>query len=280
MKIPNFRTRKGSELYTMTAGHRIAPLVADLLAARVAAAVKASDAQARLLDIACGPGTLTLRLARELLSTNIIGVDASQEMIAHARTRATEAGLENRVTFAAMDAHHLAFETASVDVATCNLGFPFFAHPVGALAEIGRVLTPGACFWASVPNRQSWHELFSVVHDALPVLDRLLRGFMAKLEQAEKLLPTLEQAGFDVTQRELVRLPFTFADGHEAVAFFNDLFSLFTTLPGPVERHLSGVLDERFPHGVTTAYVALLACARWDASATSPRHASAESSLS
>lgn len=270
MKIPNFRTRKGSELYTSSAGHRIAPLVADALAARVAAAVSAGDTQGRVLDVACGPGTLALRLARALPGTSIIGVDASQEMIAQAQARAAEVGLENRVTFAAMDAHHLTFEPSSLHVATCNLGFPFFAHPVEALAEIGHVLTPGACFWASVPNRQSWHELFTVVHDTLPISDRLLRGFMAKLEQAEKLLAALAQAGFAVSHQELIRLPFAFADGHEAVAFFNDLFSLFTTLPAPVERQLSQVLDERFPHGVTTSYVALLACARRDTSPSSP----------
>lgn len=63
-----------------------------------------------------------------------------------------------------------------------------------------------------------------MVHEAVPVSERLLRGFMAKLEQAQLLLPSLEQAGFTVIDRELVRLPFTFATGREAVTFFNDLF--------------------------------------------------------
>lgn len=263
MKIPNFRTRQGSELYTMTAGRSIAPLVAEALGERVIAAAHETNAPQRLLDVACGPGTLALRLARELPATRIVGVDASQEMIARAKAAATEAGLaEERTRFATMDAHQLAFESASFDAATCNLGFPFFAHPVAALAEIGRVLTPGAPFWASVPDRQSWRELFQVAHDVIPRSDQLLRGFMAKLEQAQRLLPSLEQAGFVMTRQELLRLPFTFANGHEAVAFFNGLFSLFTTVPAPVERRFSQALDERYPQGVETSYVALLACAR------------------
>ncbi|HLZ21797.1 MAG TPA: class I SAM-dependent methyltransferase [Ktedonobacterales bacterium] len=265
MKIPNFRTRKGSELYTMTAGHRIAPLVADALGERVVAASRTNGADQRLLDVACGPGTLSLRLARELPDMRIIGVDASGEMVAQAQRRAVEAGLGNRATFATMDVHHLAFETGSLDAVTCNLGFPFFAHPVEALAEIRRVMSPGASFWSSVPDRQSWGELFEVVHEVVPVSDRLLRGFMVKMEQAALLLPTLQQAGFTVTHQECVRLPFFFADGHEAVTFFNSLFSLFTTLPAAVEGRLSRILDERFPHGITTAYVALLACARREA---------------
>lgn len=271
MKIPNFRTRKGSELYTMTAGRRIAPLVADALAAGVVAAVRTDGTQGRLLDVACGPGTLALRLAHELPDMRITGVDASPEMIALAQQAqertGSEAGREQgRISFVAMDVHRLAFEPAMFDVATCNLGFPFFAHPIEALAEIERVLVPGAPFWASVPDRQSWRELFEVVHAVVPAAPRLLRGFMAKLEQAQRLQPSLERAGFVVTHQELVRLPFTFADGHEAVRFFNGLFSLFTTLPTALETRLSRVLDERFPAGVTTSYVALLACARRHAS--------------
>lgn len=272
MKIPNFRTRQGSQLYTMTAGHRIAPLVAEALAERVIAAVRADQSIGRLLDVACGPGTLALRLAHELPSVRIVGVDASAEMITRARERTAEAGAaEARVHFVAMDVHHLAYEWAAFDAATCNLGFPFFAHPVAALAEIGRVLKPGASLWASVPDRASWRELFEVVHEAVPLSQRLLRGFMAKLEQAQLLLPSLAQAGFAVTDRELVRLPFTFANGREAVTFFNDLFSLFSTLPAPVAGRLSRILDERFPQGISTAYVALLARARWAPDASLPR---------
>lgn len=264
MKIPNFRTRQGSQLYTMTAGHRIAPLVAEALAERVVVAVRADKSHGSLLDVACGPGTLALRLAHELPGMRIAATDASAEMVARARERAAEAGIEEgHITFAAMDVHHLGFETASFDAATCNLGFPFFAHPVAALAEIGRVLTPGASLWASVPDRASWRELFAVVHEVVPVSQRLLRGFMAKLEQAQMLLPSLERAGFTVTDRELVRLPFTFANGQEAVTFFNDLFSLFSALPAPVAGRLSRILDERFPQGIATAYVALLVRARW-----------------
>jgi len=263
MKIPNFRTRQGSELYTMTAGRSIAPLVADALGEQVIAAVHETNTPRRLLDVACGPGTLALQLARDLPATSIIGVDASQEMVARAQAAAAEARLgEERLRFAAMDAHQLAFESASFDAATCNLGFPFFAHPVAALGEIGRVLAPGAPFWASVPDRQSWRELFQVTHEVIPRSDQLLHGFMAKLEQAQRLLPSLEQAGFVVTRQELLRFPFTFANGLEAVMFFNRLFSLFTTLPAPVERRLSQALDERYPQGVSTSYVALLVCAQ------------------
>ena len=108
MKIPNFRTRQGSELYTMTAGHRIAPLAAEALGERVIATLGADDSVGQLLDIACGPGTLTLRLARELPGTRLAGVDASEEMVKRAQKRAAEVGLDDgRVRFAAMAVHFM-----------------------------------------------------------------------------------------------------------------------------------------------------------------------------
>jgi len=106
-----------------------------------------------------------------------------------------------------------------------------------------------------------------VVQDIVPASKRLLRGVMARLEHAQRLLPSLEQAGFVVTHQELIRCPFTFANGHEAIIFFNGLFSLFTVLPAPLEGRLSRVLDERCPRGITTSYVALLTCARRDTGA-------------
>ena len=103
--------------------------------------------------------------------------------------RAEEDGTQKEcITFAAMNVHHLAFEMASFDAATYNLGFPFFAHPVMALAEIGCVLTPGASLWASVPDRESWREPVEVVHEVELASERLLRGFMAKMEQGQQLL--------------------------------------------------------------------------------------------
>lgn len=70
--------------------------------------------------------------------------------------------------------------------------------------------------------------------------------------------------------QELVRLPFSFANGSQALEFFNALFSLFSAVPAPIAARLSRILDERFPHGISTSCVALLARARWTSSLTEP----------
>lgn len=270
MTTPNSDARKRNDLYTRTAGSRIAPLVADALGERVSAVLRAVDGRARLLDVACGAGGLALRLASDLPEASVIGVDISRDVIAQAQRRAAEAELEDRVTFAVMDARQLSFETASIDAATCNLGFHLFARPAEALSEIGRTLKPGARFWASVPDSQSWREFFEVAHDVAPDVDQLLRGYTAKLEQGARLPLALQEAGFVAIQQEDLRLPFAFATGNEAAVFFDGLFSLFATLPANFQERLSHALDERFPQGVKTSYVASLAYARWDSDATPP----------
>lgn len=260
-----FDTSGGREMYARTAGRRIAPFVADALGVRVITALRAAEGPLRLLDIACGAGGLALQLARELPGASVFGVDASPDMIAQAQAQAEQAGLADRVSFAVMDAHHLTFEAASMDAATCNLGLHLLARPAEALAEIGRTLTPGARLWASAPDRQSWREFFAVAHDVAPDTDALLRGFTVKLEQSAPLALALQQAGFSAITQEALSLPFFFADSRETQAFFSGLLAPFTTLPANFLERLGRALDERFPQGLATSYVATLLCARWDA---------------
>lgn len=263
MTTPHVDRSTGGDAYAQTAGRHIAPRVADALGERVVAALRATAGPLRLLDVACGSGGLALRLARDLPYASVTGVDVSPDMIAQAQAHAEKAGLEQRVTFAVMDASQLAFETASMDAMTCNLGLHLFARPAEALSEMWRVLTPGARLWASVPDRQSWREFFTIAHDVAPDADRLLRGFMTKLEQGAPLLLALQQAGFTVTDQESLRLPFTFASDREALAFFTGLVAPFATLPASLLKRLG----ERFPQGMTTSYVASLLCAHTDAGA-------------
>lgn len=66
-----------------------------------------------ILDVGTGTGRAALLLARA--GAEVIGVDASEEMLAVARNRAAAAGLQ--VRFEAGDAHALAFPDRSVDAA-------------------------------------------------------------------------------------------------------------------------------------------------------------------
>ena len=117
----------------------------------------------RILDLACGPGNLTARLAALVAPRGeVVGVDLAPGMIAVARDRE----LPN-ARFEVMDIEALAFGDGSFDGATCGHGMQFVPHLDRALSESRRVLKRGARFAASIP-------VDGPAEDARQLLDRLL----------------------------------------------------------------------------------------------------------
>ena len=106
---------------------------------------------ARILDICCGTGDLTLALDRArrsaIRSTEaeqrapVIGSDFVEGMLERARDKTTAAG--RSATFAAADALNLPFEDASFDLLTTAFGFRNLANYEQGLREIARVLKRG-----------------------------------------------------------------------------------------------------------------------------------------
>ncbi len=94
---------------------------------------------ARVLDIACGPGTAALA-ARELGAAVVVGVDYAVGMVAEARERARGRG---GLYFAAADALALPVAPACFDAVVSSFGFIFAADPERAAGEAARALRPG-----------------------------------------------------------------------------------------------------------------------------------------
>jgi len=90
------------------------------------------------LDVACGSGKLTARLARLSGRTGrVVGLDFSLQMLEVARRE--HPGLE----FIEGDALNLPFETGMFDASTIAFGLRNLADPVGGLREMRRVVKPG-----------------------------------------------------------------------------------------------------------------------------------------
>jgi SAM-dependent methyltransferase len=101
----------------------------------------------RVLDLACGPGNLSRRLA-ELVAPGgeVVGVDLAPGMLELARAAAIP-----NATFEVMDIERLTFPDGSFDAAACGHGLQFAADLPGALREARRVLRPRGRLVASVP---------------------------------------------------------------------------------------------------------------------------------
>jgi ubiquinone/menaquinone biosynthesis C-methylase UbiE len=100
----------------------------------------APPAAGRGLDVACGPGLTTRRLAELMPRGEVTGIDFAPEMVARAREE-TPAGAP--VAFAVGDAERMDRADASADVVTCHVGLMYCYDARSAVAEMARVVRPG-----------------------------------------------------------------------------------------------------------------------------------------
>lgn len=109
----------------------------------------------RLVDLACGDGFLLALLAQRGFA-NLVGVDRSPEELAAARTR-----LGPLAELHCQDAGALPLPVGSVDTVVCHMALMLFSPVEPALAEIARILKPGAKFIA-VLNRPFQHPILEI----------------------------------------------------------------------------------------------------------------------
>jgi ubiquinone/menaquinone biosynthesis C-methylase UbiE len=93
-----------------------------------------------LLDIACGPGSLTLELAPRLVHAT--GLDITPAMLDQARAAQARAGIGN-VTWVEGDAARMPFADGAFSLVTCSSAFHHFEKPAAILAEMVRVCRGG-----------------------------------------------------------------------------------------------------------------------------------------
>ncbi len=97
----------------------------------------------RILDLGAGPGFTTRSLAKRAPEATVVALDSSPRFAAHLRHLATREGLRH-VGFQQCDVHRLPLESASCDGALARWLFCFLQRPEEVVAELARVLRPGA----------------------------------------------------------------------------------------------------------------------------------------
>ena len=120
----------------------------------------------RVVDLASGTGEPAISVAGIVgPQGHVCAFDLSPDLLEIARQRADQRRLRN-ISFHQGDAHNLPFQNGEFDLATCRFGVMFFADVVRALAELHRVLRPGAraCFaaWGAF-EQPYWQATFGVV---------------------------------------------------------------------------------------------------------------------
>ena len=99
---------------------------------------------ARVIDLCTGTADVALAVARRDADSSVVGVDFAGEMLRRGHAKVREAGFERRIRLLRGDAMRIPLADATCDAATIAFGIRNVAEPVAALAELARVLRPGA----------------------------------------------------------------------------------------------------------------------------------------
>jgi 2-polyprenyl-3-methyl-5-hydroxy-6-metoxy-1,4-benzoquinol methylase len=103
-----------------------------------------------VLDVGCGEGVVTERLAHRLAPTEVLGVDAGER---HLKAQWDSRSASN-LSFAMGSAYDLPFSNGSFDVVCCLEVLEHLERPGDALAEMSRVARRALLL--SVPNEPGW----------------------------------------------------------------------------------------------------------------------------
>jgi SAM-dependent methyltransferase len=106
-----------------------------------------------LLDVGCGPGALSRRIAASRPHLSVLGIDESEAMIAAAHRGGKPANLDFRVCPAQQWR-----ERGVADFALSVLSFHHWEEPIAALEGVFRALRLGAKFWIYEPDPEASDE--------------------------------------------------------------------------------------------------------------------------
>ncbi len=96
----------------------------------------------RVIELAAGPGDLSLAAAPRVAPTRVLCTDGVEAMLSVARERAEEEGVEN-IEFQRTQLEWIDLPAAAADVIFCRYGIMLAVDPETALRECRRVLAPG-----------------------------------------------------------------------------------------------------------------------------------------
>jgi ubiquinone/menaquinone biosynthesis C-methylase UbiE len=197
----------------------------------------------KVLDLACGPGTLSRRLAAMVSpGGEVVGVDLAPGMIALARELEI-AGAR----FELMDIEHLEFADQSFDVAICGHGLQFIPDLPSALKEARRVLRPEGRLAASVPlssrNERVWALLDTAIDRWLPPAPRAI-DLDETVRDAEAFRLAVLKAGFATASVELVEEDIHWESAEHVVSNFMGWVDYAARLEGTGDVRRQAIRDD------------------------------------
>jgi SAM-dependent methyltransferase len=148
----------------------------------------------RLLDVGCGPGTITADLADLVAPGVVTAAEISPEALDLARSAIGRSNVE----YAIADAHALPFDDGTFDVVHAHQVLQHLADPVAALAEMRRVARPGGLVAVRDSDYRAfaWYPQPPGLDDWLALYQTVARANGGEPDAGRRLLSWAHAAGF------------------------------------------------------------------------------------
>ena len=150
-----------------------------------------------MLDVGCGPGSITCDFAGLVAPGKVTGLDRSPDIITQATALAAERGVAN-VEFVAGNIYDLDFEDETFDVVHAHQVLQHLTDPVEALREMRRVAKPGGIVAVRDADfhGMSWYPSFPELDEWMDLYQRIARRNGAEPDAGRRLVSWAQSAGF------------------------------------------------------------------------------------
>lgn len=151
-----------------------------------------------LLDVGCGPGTITADLADLVAPGSVTAIDQSADVLDAARDEARRRNLSN-VSFATADVERLDMAGDTFDVVHAHQVLQHVADPVRALREMRRVCVPGGIVAARDADYGGfvWFPRLAALDFWRDIYQQVARANGGEPDAGRRLLSWALEAGFD-----------------------------------------------------------------------------------
>lgn len=159
-----------------------------------------------ILDCGCGPGTVTIGLARIVAPATVVAIDISEEQLNIAYENTKKAGINN-IEFKQASTLNLPFEDNTFDLVFSHAVLLHLQHPTLALIEQKRVVKDGGIVATRDPYNGSQYFIYprnKLVVDALTLFYRSITDQGGDIDLGIKLAELFHAAGLKEIQHSLV----------------------------------------------------------------------------
>ncbi|BCW80431.1 hypothetical protein NicSoilC5_24500 [Arthrobacter sp. NicSoilC5] len=150
-----------------------------------------------LLDVGCGPGTITCDFAALVNPGKVTGLDRSPDIVAQAQALAVERKVPN-IEFVAGNIYDLDFADETFDIVHAHQVLQHLTDPVEALREMRRVAKPGGIVAVRDADfhGMSWYPEIPELDEWMDLYQRIARRNGAEPDAGRRLVSWAQSAGF------------------------------------------------------------------------------------